>query len=242
MKIVDILKAKNAKCVDEFYSVTFGKVYLREFNEHFIKIANKNDDIQLLSANGKLYSDGETLLFPSKDNKDWMKYLIDFNDCDIIYIKVDSNIEFISIYNSYTNDKIFTYCDLSSSNNFYCSVPNVVSDIDSIVEIRKATDDEIKRLNDYFNSRNYSFDFDNKKLIVLDKYNINNFKPFDKVLCRFTKNGKWTATLFSYYNNDAMEYPFVAINDENYSQCIPYKNNEHLLGTINDCNEFYKNW
>lgn len=25
-------------------------------------------------------------------------------------------------------------------------------------------------------------------------------------------------------------------------QCIPYKGNEHLLGTTNDCNDFYKTW
>lgn len=24
--------------------------------------------------------------------------------------------------------------------------------------------------------------------------------------------------------------------------CIPYEGNEHLLGTKEDCDEFYKNW
>jgi hypothetical protein len=27
-----------------------------------------------------------------------------------------------------------------------------------------------------------------------------------------------------------------------YKQCIPYEGNEHLLGTTNDCDNFYKTW
>ena len=27
-----------------------------------------------------------------------------------------------------------------------------------------------------------------------------------------------------------------------YNQCIPYEGNEHLLGTTNDCDDFYKTW
>ena len=27
-----------------------------------------------------------------------------------------------------------------------------------------------------------------------------------------------------------------------WEHCIPYEGNEHLLGTTNDCDEFYKTW
>ena len=27
-----------------------------------------------------------------------------------------------------------------------------------------------------------------------------------------------------------------------YQKCIPFEGNEHLLGTSNDCDEYYKNW
>ena len=29
---------------------------------------------------------------------------------------------------------------------------------------------------------------------------------------------------------------------DNWSYCIPYKNNEHLRGKANDCDDFYKWW
>ena len=35
---------------------------------------------------------------------------------------------------------------------------------------------------------------------------------------------------------------FGGVGRSNSKQCIPYKGNEHLLGTTNDCDEFYKNW
>lgn len=37
--------------------------------------------------------------------------------------------------------------------------------------------------------------------------------------------------------------PFKAVSGgEYFQQCIPYEGNEHLLGTTNDCDKFYKNW
>ena len=48
---------------------------------------------------------------------------------------------------------------------------------------------------------------------------------------------EWDATLFSHYSNNKF-YGCCMCCD----QCIPYKGNEHLLGTTNDCDDFYKNW
>ena len=32
------------------------------------------------------------------------------------------------------------------------------------------------------------------------------------------------------------------IRGAKWKQCIPYKGNEHLSGTTNDCDDFYKTW
>ena len=34
----------------------------------------------------------------------------------------------------------------------------------------------------------------------------------------------------------------VELKDNCWKQCIPYEGNEHLLGTTDDCDDFYKNW
>lgn len=80
--------------------------------------------------------------------------------------------------------------------------------------------------------------------ILVPKFNIATLKPFDKVLVRLTKDSVWSATFFSHYNKKAKlgNYPFVTTSDKSYPMCIPYEENEHLLGTTNDCEEFYKTW
>ena len=81
---------------------------------------------------------------------------------------------------------------------------------------------------------------DNWKLVP-NKFNINTLKPFDKVLVRDNIEQKWTLDFFSFMDKDAI-YPFICVGHY-ITQCIPsYKGNEHLLGTTNDCNEYFKTW
>lgn len=59
------------------------------------------------------------------------------------------------------------------------------------------------------------------------------FKPFDKVLVRDASSQKWSINLFSYYDEEDEAHPYVCLN-ERYSYCIPYEDNEYLVGkTIN---------
>lgn len=55
------------------------------------------------------------------------------------------------------------------------------------------------------------------------------FKPFDKVLVRDEDYELWKATFFSHYEEDT-QYHYRCSGDIS-KQCIPYKGNEHLLGT-----------
>ena len=76
-------------------------------------------------------------------------------------------------------------------------------------------------------------------------YDIANFQPFDKVLVRDTKYGKWNVNLFSYYIDDIdarIVARFRCINST-WIQCIPFnKYTKHLLGTTDPCGEEYINW
>lgn len=71
-----------------------------------------------------------------------------------------------------------------------------------------------------------------------NKFDITTLKPFDKVLVRNTYNQLWITDLFSYISKSGR---FVCVVHNTY-QCIPYESNEHLLGTTNDCSDFYKTW
>lgn len=77
--------------------------------------------------------------------------------------------------------------------------------------------------------------------LVPDKFDISTLKPFDKVLGRTDNTGIWECDLFSCYNDSELYNNFHCIG-VNYRYCIPYEGNEHLLGTTDDCNDFYKTW
>lgn len=89
-----------------------------------------------------------------------------------------------------------------------------------------------------------SISIQNKYELVPNKFDITTLKPFDKVLVRDKDADVWEAHLFSrYYKNSDKPYICIGFMELNeYKQCIPYDSNKELLGTTNDCNEYYKTW
>lgn len=64
------------------------------------------------------------------------------------------------------------------------------------------------------------------------------FNPFDKVLVRVSASNRWDCSFYSYYNDKDNEYPHktfhYCLKDENI---LPYKGNEHLVGTTDEPEE-----
>lgn len=57
------------------------------------------------------------------------------------------------------------------------------------------------------------------------------FKPFDKVLVRDKKEDAWRIDLFErYIPEDCYNFNYSCLR-ASWKECIPYKDNEHLLGT-----------
>ena len=76
----------------------------------------------------------------------------------------------------------------------------------------------------------------------LIKFDVSTLKPFDKVLVRCNTLETWHISFFEKYNRELTKYPFVCINGNKYAQCVPYKDNEYLLDTADNCDDFYKTW
>ena len=82
------------------------------------------------------------------------------------------------------------------------------------------------------------FSNQDKYELVPNKFDINTLKPFDKVLVRIDNSDIWECNFFSSYNpNHSNRFHCIGAW---YNICIPYIGNEHLLGTTQDCDEFYK--
>jgi hypothetical protein len=77
-----------------------------------------------------------------------------------------------------------------------------------------------------------------------EKFDITTLKPYDKVLVRVQDSDQWEPQLFSCLNNDSSIYCYktILIGGFSIKQCIPYEGNEHLAGTTNNCDEYYKTW
>ena len=97
----------------------------------------------------------------------------------------------------------------------------------------------ITRVFSLFN-RKYEKKFSFVPVLVRNKFDINNLKPFDKVLVRDNNTQKWTADLFSFFDK-SLVYPYSCVGHYT-NQCIPFESNKHLLGTTDDCDEYFKTW
>lgn len=72
-----------------------------------------------------------------------------------------------------------------------------------------------------------------------EKFDVNILQPFDKVLVRDQNEQNWRADLFSHVDNKF----HMVVGNYYWRQCIPYnEETKHLVGTREDCPEFYKWW
>ena len=75
----------------------------------------------------------------------------------------------------------------------------------------------------------------------VEKFDINTLQPFDKVLAKGGFSFKWTCSFFSHMDND-VSFP-VYCSGGYFKVCIPYnEETKHLVGTSDDCPEYYKWW
>ena len=74
--------------------------------------------------------------------------------------------------------------------------------------------------------------------LVSDKFDITTLKPFEsRVLVRDANCYEWEADIFGRYSDG-----YIDLGGGKWKQCIPYEGNEHLLGTTNDCDNYFKTW
>lgn len=87
------------------------------------------------------------------------------------------------------------------------------------------------------------FSNQNNYELVPNKFDIANLKPFEsKVLVRNNDSNSWCPAIFGCKISTNTVYKYTTMTDRCYAQCIPYEGNEHLLGTTDDCDEYYKSW
>ena len=183
------------------------------------------------------HPNAKCLIFP-KDKTTWEGFVppCKFTDGDVL-----TNGDTIYIYNGieelspYPSHYVYVIAD---KNGLFASNTSTKS-----YGSRFATEEEKQILFDAIKANGYKWNEETKTLekLIFNKFNIVNFKPFDKVLVRDHNDCIWRADFYSHYEG-GQKYWCVCVGDA-YTQCIPYnKETANLLGTDHDCPSKYKFW
>lgn len=139
-------------------------------------------------------------------------------------------VDHVGKYGNY-NDVIYYQCCIGSCNHFVVGI-DVGIGCASECKYASAYDQEciLKKLHEL----GYILKGDT---VVKKRFDPQTFEPYQKVLVRSTPSAHWRCTFFSHMING-----MAMCSSNNWPYCIPYKLNEHLAGTSNDCKDFYKWW
>ena len=76
--------------------------------------------------------------------------------------------------------------------------------------------------------------------LKVERFDPKTFQPFDKVLGRDTNDNCWIALFFGHIGKGSHR---AVCGYFSWTQCIPYnEETKHLVGTSDDCPEYYKWW
>lgn len=234
--IAEILKycPKGTK----LYSPFCGECYLYCVEDEVIRVSDNSGNTYSFYKDGKQRQMGELLLFPSKENRDWstFNYARGLKKGDFVY----SN-GFVCIFAG-TRD----YGENSSILFFACiyfdrfnrtkskedvhiqQTPNVgIGDI--CMGTRLATEKEKNLLLEAIKLKGYEWDAEKLELRKKEP----EFNLFDRVLVRNADISPWNLAEYAFQDPKAKILKYYTVGGNGWRQCIPYKGNEHLLGTKN---------
>lgn len=233
----------------ELYSPIFGEVYLDKIRPHLAIVVTtdkeQGDFKEEFLYDGRYGMNGECMLFPSKGKTTWEGFVppCQFKTGDVIYVRGMSN--WIAIYKENIYNRIYDYVSINADNESTINRDDrdniALIDCSVIRDIRLATEEEKQKLFQAIKDNGYKWNAETKTLEKLPKakFDINTLIPFEsRVLVRDINTDTWEGAFYSHYKSKK----FYTIGGIYFHQCIPYESNEHLLGTTDDCDEFYKIW
>lgn len=199
----------------ELYSPIFGELKFNEVNaiNNRILVVQQNDYITEFESDGRLINckNGECLLFPSKDQRDWSKFQRPFMDGDILISGLNScegNPFIFKQLNSFGNAKC--YCAINCYGKLIFNSANWAF----IKGCRFATEEEKTKLFDAIKDNGYKWNPETK---TLEKLVEPKFKVGDKIQSVISS---------SYYTvvdikNDLY---FIKSDTEKYPYQVPFSN------------------
>lgn len=235
----------------KLYSTAIGEVKFNGMltlpdNSKRIKLTLENNVKAFYFPDGRYRKEGEITLYPSKRMRDWDKFAwkkgdVLVNSCGTYCIFEEfSGYPYTIFLAKFTN-----YIDIISNSI-------MVKDTKEWNKVPSETAKKyIERINTSLKKENRRLNLETLEVEdikpkpkkenatykkVSDKLE-HEFQPFEKVLVRDDKDGRWTPAIFGYKNTGNSEFKYIVCGGFCWKYCVPYKGNEHLLGTTNSQEE-----
>ena len=235
INIAEILKDKPQGT--NLYADAFGELKFVKVDEvDTIYTKNKTSTLYCFYNNGKYDKYGEHILVPSKEMRDWSKFLWKKGDI-LVSNDNDSHI----IFEGFSKDDYTTFEGkywINVSKKRYVSYLYMQKTQNYHIEYDKdATQTYINTIEEIFggklNRETLEIEKQHEKKEVVDlnpKWTPN---PFDRVITRNAYDDIWTANIFSHMNSCG-EYVTIGCAS-GYHYCLPYNDETaHLLGTTDE--------
>lgn len=187
INIVELLK--NCPKGMELYSPIFGDVYLDETRPSLSEIVKTSVVVRTSDKqkeeflyDGRFGINGECMLFPSKENRDWSTFQKPFKDGDILFVK--SAYNWILIYKeSKDKEDLYKYAGISDHpiHNYIVHGDCPLCCKKDVSEIRFATEEEKEKLFKAIKDNGYQWNSETKTLEKLIKPK---FKVGDRIKYR----------------------------------------------------------
>lgn len=249
MEKINLLELlKNCPSGMELYSPMFDNLYFDYVNEdnigYPIKCYIQNDSYRTSTA-FNMYGEytfnqnSKCVIFP-KGKTSWYDFTMPFKDGDIVAYQEnkEDSVQIFIFKEFITNEQARCYAFFDNEkfldineNTYYIN--------------RLATDEEKEIFFKAIKDNGYKWNEDTKTFEKLtktkSKFNISSLTPFEsKVLVRSENHNIWKPALFGFFIESKKYY--YTVGGTCWTQCIPYKDNEYLLATTDDCDEYYKTW
>lgn len=207
----------------KLYSPICGDCMLRDVDSdgtYPINVVPCSDTYPLITFTneGKLSArfNGECLLFPSENQRDWEAFQAPVKRGDIMML-TDKTAVFM--VDTMKDNHITTIAYTNKHSDFRVGQRIFLSYI-------PASKDMKEKLFKAMDKAGYVWDGETLKK---KEYQ---FKPFEKVLVRNGELAKWRCSFYSHFDQEGV-YHHTTISGI-YSMCIPFKGNEHLVGTADN--------
>ena len=230
------------KFEDDAYTKFRGKHYLWEEGGSMVSFEENEYYMQTSDFNKANKEEAQTYIntieekLGGKLNRETLvveKAQPEFKDGDIVALVV-RKCTHIAIFQSRQEAYIGFHAVLCQNDELLLEEP-FREDVGDI-ELRLATDSEKQQLFDALAKDGKAWDAEKKQIVDL-KPKIE-LKPFDKVLCRNSKDDTWEADFFARLTRKEIDYTqsgkYLCVGDL-WMYCIPYnEDTKHLLGTTDE--------